>query len=151
LVDDRVSELPGVSAASPVIRAVDAVRSTHQQHVQHVLQRQLDTPHHAHRPRQHHLSVSKHSVALYLLIPTLGLFYCAHELAVYRPAIGISGEFTRLLRLPCSLNSLKNKLHVLWSPYVIRQTIIFLPCYFFLSFFFPHLISAAVGWMSTIL
>jgi len=42
---------------------------------------------------------------------------------------------------------------LLWSPFVIGQTIIFLPCYFFLSssFFFPRLISAAVGWMSTIL
>jgi len=40
----------------------------------------------------------------------------------------------------------------LWSPYVIGQTIIFLPCNFFLSsFFFPRLISAAVDWMSTIL
>ena len=67
----------------------------------------------------------------------------------------------------------------LWSPYVIGQTIIFLPCgYFFLSFlwppyviggplyfcpvvsfyllsifffFFPRLISAATDWMSTIL
>ena len=44
----------------------------------------------------------------------------------------------------------------LWSPYVIGQTIIFLPCDFNLSsffffFFFPRLISAAVDWMSTIL
>jgi len=46
--------------------------------------------------------------------------------------------------------------YLLWSPYVIGQTIIFLPCafylsFFFLSFFFPRLISAAVDWMSTIL
>jgi len=48
---------------------------------------------------------------------------------------------------------------VLWSPYVIGQTIIFLPCDFYLSFFissfflsfFPRLISAAVDWISTIL
>ena len=43
----------------------------------------------------------------------------------------------------------------LWSPYVIGQTIIFLPCDFYLSSFFlsffPRLISAAVDWMSTIL
>ena len=42
----------------------------------------------------------------------------------------------------------------LWSPYVIGQTIIFLPCDFYLSFFFlffPRLISAAIDWMSTIL
>jgi len=42
----------------------------------------------------------------------------------------------------------------LWSPYVIGQTIIFLPCDFYLSFFFfsfPRLIPAAVDWMSTIL
>ena len=38
----------------------------------------------------------------------------------------------------------------LWSPYVIRQTIIFLPCDFYL-FFIPRLISAAADWMSTIL
>jgi len=41
----------------------------------------------------------------------------------------------------------------LWSPYVIGQTIIFLPCDFYLLLlsFFPRLISAAVDWMSTIL
>ena len=45
----------------------------------------------------------------------------------------------------------------LWSPYVIGQTIIFLPCSFFLlllsssSFFIPRLISAVTDWMSTIL
>jgi len=43
----------------------------------------------------------------------------------------------------------------LWLPYVIGQAIIFLPCGFFLSSiylsFFPRLISAAAGWMSTIL
>jgi len=44
----------------------------------------------------------------------------------------------------------------LWSPYVIGQTIIFVPCTLFLSsiylLFFPRLISAAAtGWMSTIL
>ena len=46
--------------------------------------------------------------------------------------------------------------HFLWSLYIIGQTIIFLPCdfyllsFFFLSFF-PRLMSAAVDWMSTIL
>jgi len=44
---------------------------------------------------------------------------------------------------------------LLWSPYVIGQTIIFLPCDFYLiSFFllfFPRLISAVGYWMSTIL
>jgi len=38
--------------------------------------------------------------------------------------------------------------------YVIGQAIIFLPCDFYLlssSSFFPRLISAAAGWMSTIL
>ena len=41
----------------------------------------------------------------------------------------------------------------LWSPYVIGQTIIFLPCSFFPSFFlfFPRLISAVGDWMSAIL
>ena len=45
---------------------------------------------------------------------------------------------------------------LLWSPYVIGQTIIFLPCSFFLLssiffFLFPRLISAVGDWMSTIL
>jgi len=31
---------------------------------------------------------------------------------------------------------------LLWSPYVIGQTIIFLPCDFYFHFFFPRLISA---------
>ena len=39
----------------------------------------------------------------------------------------------------------------LWSPYVIGQTIIFLPCGFYLLSFFPRLISAVGDWMSTIL
>jgi len=39
---------------------------------------------------------------------------------------------------------------LLWSPYVIGQTIIFLPCDFFLSFFFfPRLISVDVYHTST--
>jgi len=38
----------------------------------------------------------------------------------------------------------------LWSPYVIGQTIIFLPCHFYLLFF-PHLISAVGDWMSSCL
>jgi len=40
-------------------------------------------------------------------------------------------------------------LTLLWSPYVIGQTIIFSSCDFFL--YFPRLISAAVDWLSTIL
>ena len=42
---------------------------------------------------------------------------------------------------------------LLWSPYVIGQTIIFSSCSFFLlsSSFFSRLISAAAHWMSTIL
>jgi len=42
---------------------------------------------------------------------------------------------------------------MLWSPYGIGQTIIFLPCRFFFlsSFFFPRLISAVGDWMFAIL
>ena len=40
--------------------------------------------------------------------------------------------------------------YLLWSPYVIGQTIIFSSC-FFLSSFFPHLISPVGDWMFTIL
>ena len=52
------------------------------------------------------------------------------------------------------LNLSNHHICSLWSPYVIGQTIIFLPCDFYLSsffLFFPRLISAAVDWMSTIL
>jgi len=47
----------------------------------------------------------------------------------------------------------KSTVVLLWSPYVIGQTIIFLPCDFYLlsSSFFPRLISAVGDWMSTIL
>jgi len=58
----------------------------------------------------------------------------------------------RLSTVPVSCNFLNR---LLWSPYVIGQTIIFLPCSFFFSFllllFFPRLISAAVDRMSAIL
>jgi len=42
---------------------------------------------------------------------------------------------------------------LLWSPYGIGRTIIFLPCGFFFFFllFFPRLISAIADWMSAIL
>jgi len=46
-------------------------------------------------------------------------------------------------------NALKNPL--LWSPYVIGQTIIFSSCFFFVFLFFPRLISVVGDWMSTIL
>ena len=41
--------------------------------------------------------------------------------------------------------------HLLWPPCVADADIIFLPCGFYLSFFFPRLISAVGDWMSTIL
>jgi len=41
--------------------------------------------------------------------------------------------------------------HILEDEDGIGQTIIFLPCDFFLSSFFPRLISAVGNWMSTIL
>ena len=57
------------------------------------------------------------------------------------------------VRLPTA-----GSLQLLWSPYVIGQTIIFLHCDFYLlssssssSSFFPRLISAVGNWMSTIL
>jgi len=48
-----------------------------------------------------------------------------------------------------ALSKNRNKI-LLWSPYVIGQTIIFLPCDFYLSYF-PRLILAVVDWMCTIL
>ena len=55
------------------------------------------------------------------------------------------------------LTIIVDSLTLLWSPYVIAHTIIFLPCDFYLfllllsSFFILCLISAAADWMSTIL
>jgi len=53
----------------------------------------------------------------------------------------------------CFRIALYHDIYSLWSPYVIGQTIIFLPCSFFLPsfFFFPCLISAVGDWMSAIL
>jgi len=59
----------------------------------------------------------------------------------------LSTQLKRELRTRVSDTS---KSASLWSPYVIGQTIIFLPCGYYLSFF-PRLISAAGDWMSTIL
>jgi len=53
-----------------------------------------------------------------------------------------------------STTRVKPILRLLWSPYVIGQTIIFSSCGFFfllLLFFFPRLISAVAEWMSAIL
>jgi len=41
--------------------------------------------------------------------------------------------------------------NLLWLPYGIGQTIIFLPCGFSFSFLFPRLISAVADWMPAIL
>jgi len=41
--------------------------------------------------------------------------------------------------------------HLLWSPYVIGQTIIFSSCFLFFFLFFPRLISVVGDWMLTIL
>ena len=63
-----------------------------------------------------------------------------------------------VFRLPCLLwHAVHGNVRCLWSPYVKGQTIIFLPCDFYLLssffflFFFPRLISAAADWMSAIL
>ena len=50
-------------------------------------------------------------------------------------------------------SSAANTNPLLWSPYGIKQTIIFSCCYLFflLLLFFPRLISAAADWMSAIL
>jgi len=59
-------------------------------------------------------------------------------------------ELTACLWQQCGLMSIYF-CHLLWSPYVIGQTIIFLPCDFHLLSFFPCLISVVGDWMSTIL
>jgi len=66
-----------------------------------------------------------------------------------------STKFTTTSDLQCLLFFYLLSLFLLWSPYGIGQTIIFLPCDFYLSssllLFFPRLISAVGDWMSTIL
>jgi len=64
--------------------------------------------------------------------------------------------FLLSLWLPCIADAyiIFSSCGFLWSPYVIGQTIIFLPCDFYLlSFFlfFRRVISAVGDWMSTIL
>ena len=75
----------------------------------------------------------------------------------------ISTEYTETLHTCVKIGTLYSYDHVntpvnclqsylLWSPIAIGQTIIFLPCDFYLlSFSIPRLISAAADWMSTIL
>jgi len=57
--------------------------------------------------------------------------------------------FTRATRLLVRPSSCYRDLSpiLLWSPYGIRQAIMFLPCGFFLSSFLPRLISAVADWM----
>ena len=79
-----------------------------------------------------------------------------HFLAVLRDFV-VDLDFSRQVKFSvCSqFNVTTGWDHLLlWSPYVIGQTIIFLPCGYYLSIylsFFPRLISAAGDWMSTIL
>ena len=62
----------------------------------------------------------------------------------------MSNYFDHLLLLWSPISDTAELL--LWSPYVIGQTIIFSSCGFYLvSSFFPRLISAFRDWMSTIL
>jgi len=69
------------------------------------------------------------------------------ECYVLRAAYGLATAYVLL----CIVNA-DDSAVFLWSPYVIGQTIIFLPRYFdLLSSFFPRLISAAAVWMSTVL
>jgi len=75
------------------------------------------------------------------------------------PIVWLIGQIAELLFYSilirtCYLQELQYKNNLLWSPYVIGQTIIFLPVvsfFFFYLSFFPRLLSAAADWMSTIL
>jgi len=81
------------------------------------------------------------------------------SLVTWLPAngdVGVAAAVTKVNKHVAELYAHTRSAHSgnsrsLWSPYVIGQTIIFLPCDFCLSFLFPRLISAAVDWMSTIL
>ena len=64
-------------------------------------------------------------------------------------------DFVELLKMYKGFTAIRFE-SLLWPPYVIGQAIIFLPCGFFLLssssfFFFPRLITATAGWISTIL
>jgi len=70
------------------------------------------------------------------------------------PQFGMPPSFDRYLWPPCvgDADIILLPCGFLWSPYGIGQTIIFSCCdLFFLSSFFPQLISAAADWMSAIL
>ena len=69
-----------------------------------------------------------------------------HTISVWSVADGV-----RLLVSPNWSVPGPHQYDLLWPPYVIRQTIIFLPFDFYLSSFFPRLISAVGDWMSAIL
>jgi len=80
------------------------------------------------------------------LVSSVTFWGDAWELRSYLPFL----NFADMSRARTA-GGVQKTLVLLWSPYVIAQTIIFLLCDFYLSSFFPRLISAAVDWMSTIL
>jgi len=80
----------------------------------------------------------------------------AYQCARKKPWICFLSDWLCVVRCLVQPPSCRTSINwFLWSPYVIEQTIIFLPCDFYFSFFFLsfflRLISAAVDWMSTIL
>ena len=98
-----------------------------------------------------HFTVSfvrmRHSVGLYSAL------FPFHRLSV---PLGDDRRAIKKLFLVHRLGKHLGELSLLWSPYVVGQTIIFSSCFFFLllsSFFlfFPRLISAVGDWMFTIL
>jgi len=61
--------------------------------------------------------------------------------------------FLEAYHLQSTVRLLVKQIHLFMAALCNRGAIIFLPCDYYLSFylFFPHLISAAGDWMSTIL
>jgi len=86
---------------------------------------------------------SKHNLIVFLAFSVVSINYVASFYAYHAPL------WPR--QRPRLTKSAYVYYGLLWSPYVIGQTIMFLPSGFFLSSFFPRLISASVDWMSTIL
>ena len=98
------------------------------------------------------LTVQRHSLPM-LLTSCLAAEYCGVFFSlVHYAKFSVDGDGVRALRLAGSFIDTTAQVHthsLLWSPYVIGQTIIFSSCFFFL--FFPRLISAVGDWMFTIL
>ena len=107
--------------------------------------------------RSYIVSITLHITSCFCLEPHGTIIVTARRGICYGSRCLCLTVFHKLVFYPdCIAHTQTLWLSLLWSPYVIGQTIIFLPCDFFLSIylllsFFPRLISAVGDWISTIL